>query len=145
MQAFYTGAMLISNQNVQIVRQALDAYNRRDFDACIGLFAPDVVFDTTHRGFGIFEGLAMVRRVGEAWVRTFDEFEMDLREVSDLGGGVVFTVQLTRGRPPGTTAYVENWEAYVLVVEDGMIVRYTNYTDIDQARAAAERLAEERG
>jgi hypothetical protein len=31
------------------------------------------------------------------------------------------------------------------VWEDGLIVRVTNYTDIDEARAAAERLAEERG
>jgi len=29
--------------------------------------------------------------------------------------------------------------------EDGKIARITNYTDIDEARAAAERLAEERG
>jgi hypothetical protein len=28
---------------------------------------------------------------------------------------------------------------------DGRVVRVTDYTDIDQARAAAERLAEERG
>jgi hypothetical protein len=28
---------------------------------------------------------------------------------------------------------------------DGLIERVTDYTDIDQARAAAERLAEERG
>jgi hypothetical protein len=30
------------------------------------------------------------------------------------------------------------------VWEDGKIVRMTNYRDIDEARAAAERLAEER-
>jgi hypothetical protein len=29
--------------------------------------------------------------------------------------------------------------------EDGKIVRMTNYTDIDEARAAAERLAQGRG
>ena len=29
--------------------------------------------------------------------------------------------------------------------ENGKIARITNYTDIDDARAAAERLAEERG
>ena len=135
----------MSRDNVEIVRRWIDTYNRRDYDASTDLLAPDVVFDASHRGFGIFEGLALVRRVGEAWVKTFDEFEMDLREVSDLGGGVVLTVQLTRGRPPGTTAYVEGWEAYVVVLEDGVILRYTNYTDIDEARAAAERLAESRG
>jgi len=132
-------------ENVEIVRRWIDAYNQRDYDRCTDLLAPDVVFDASHRGFGVFEGRALVCKVGEAWVRTFDEFEMDLREVSDLGRGVVFTVQFTRGRPPGTTAYVEGWEAYVVVLEGGVILRYTNYSDIDEGRAAAERLAEERG
>jgi ketosteroid isomerase-like protein len=130
--------------NVEVVRRAINAYNRRDYDASDEFYAPDYVFDATNRGFGVFEGRALARKVGEAWVRTFDEFEMDLREVSDLGGGVVFTVQLTRGRPRGTNAYVEGWEAYVMVLEDGVIVRNTNYSDIDEARAAAERLAKER-
>jgi hypothetical protein len=31
------------------------------------------------------------------------------------------------------------------VWEDGKIARITNYTGIDEARAAAERLAQERG
>jgi hypothetical protein len=31
------------------------------------------------------------------------------------------------------------------MTEDGLIQRITSYTDIDQTRAAAERLAEERG
>jgi hypothetical protein len=34
--------------------------------------------------------------------------------------------------------------ALVSVWVAGLIVRLTNYTDIDEARAAAERLAEER-
>ena len=130
---------------MEIVRQAIEAYNGRDWDRCMAFYAPDYVFDATNRGFGVFEGRALGRRVAEAWVRTFDEFEIDSREVSDLGRGVILTVQLTRGRPPGTTSYVENWEAFVVVVEDGRIVRTTNYSDIDEARAAAERLAQERG
>jgi hypothetical protein len=31
-----------------------------------------------------------------------------------------------------------------MVLEDGVIVRNTNYSDIEEARAAAERLAKER-
>ncbi len=35
--------------------------------------------------------------------------------------------------------------AAVSVWADGLAMRVTNHTDIDEARAAAERLAEERG
>jgi hypothetical protein len=34
---------------------------------------------------------------------------------------------------------------YVLAWEDGVVVRASAYGDIDEARAAAERLAQERG
>ncbi len=77
----------------------------------------------------------MIRKVGEAWLRTFEDFEMELQEVADLGGGIVFTVQRTRGRPAGATAYLQEREAYVIEFEDEMIVRNTNYADIDEARA----------
>src|SRR5450755_852123 len=116
----------MSQGNVEIVRRGFDAYNRRDYDAMMSDYAENVVYDTSHRGLGVFEGRAMVRKIAEAWVRTFDEFEMDLREISDLGGGVVLTVQFTRGRPSGTTAFIEDWEAYVIVLEDGLILRNTN-------------------
>jgi hypothetical protein len=33
----------------------------------------------------------------------------------------------------------------VLIWSDGLILRVTTFTDIDEARAAAERLAQERG
>jgi len=129
---------------VELVRGQIDAINRGGFDAMMSITAPDAVFDVTHRGLGSFRGREMIRKVGEAWLRTFEDFEMELQEVVALGGGVVFTVQRTKGRPPGTTAYVDGWEAYVIEFEDGMIVRNTNYGDPDEARAAAERLALER-
>jgi hypothetical protein len=35
-------------------------------------------------------------------------------------------------------------DAYVFLLQDGPIARHTPYRDIDEARAAAERLTEER-
>jgi hypothetical protein len=51
------------------------------------------------------------------------------------------------GREAAITNYVRVRSASVSVWEDGAIVRNTIYpeTDIDEARAAAERLAEEQG
>ena len=44
----------------------------------------------------------------------------------------------------GSDAYVEARTAWVSLWEEGQIVRATTYTDVDEGRAAAERLAEER-
>jgi ketosteroid isomerase-like protein len=57
---------------------------------------------------------------------------------------VVLAVFRSRARPVGSPAYVAQREAYVYVCEDGHIARMTNYTDIDEARAVVERLAQER-
>ena len=75
----------------------------------------------------------------------YEEFEWRSEEILDLGNGVVFGVARASGRPVGSTGRVENRVVIVAVWEEGLIVRGTTYTDIDEARAAAERLAKERG
>jgi ketosteroid isomerase-like protein len=134
----------MSENDVEIVRRMMDAYNLRDFDVALSFFAPDAVFDASHRGLGVFQGQEMIRKVGEAWLQTFEDFETELRDVADFGRGVVFTVQRTLGRPGGSGYFVEGWEACVAVLQNGQIAYYTNYSNIDEARAAAERLAESR-
>jgi hypothetical protein len=47
--------------------------------------------------------------------------------------------------PVGSTAYVRTREAHVVESVEGMVVRLTVYSDIDEGRAAAERLAASRG
>jgi len=49
------------------------------------------------------------------------------------------------GRLRGSTRFVERRMASVSTWAHGLIERNTTYLDIDEALAAAERLAEERG
>jgi hypothetical protein len=55
----------------------------------------------------------------------------------------VFVALWEDGRPVGTEARVQV-RGWVHLWLQGRIVRWTTYPDIDEARAAAERLAEER-
>ncbi|HMD55915.1 MAG TPA: hypothetical protein VKG82_00405 [Solirubrobacteraceae bacterium] len=66
-------------------------------------------------------------------------------EFRDLGNGVTLIVQLARGRPTGSSAFVEFRSASVAIWASGLIERFATCTDIDEARAAAERLAKKRG
>jgi hypothetical protein len=76
----------------------------------------------------------------------YEEFTFELEEFRDLGNGVTFSVISQRGRLADTTAWVpEERSALVCTWMDGLIEKETNFTDIDEARAAAERLAQERG
>jgi hypothetical protein len=58
---------------------------------------------------------------------------------------VGLAVYLQRGRPAGSSRFVELRYAGVGLWRDGLIERLKLYTDVDEARAVAERLAQERG
>ena len=93
---------------------------------------------------GIFEGDVAIRGFYENWIGSYADFEMEAEEIRDLGNGVTFAVIVQNARPIGSTGHVRLRYAGVSIWE-GVAVYTTNYTDIDEARAAAERLAEERG
>jgi ketosteroid isomerase-like protein len=129
----------------EIARVSLDAANRRDFDALMSFAAPDIVYDTTPSGFGVYEGLAAIRAFIEGYWELFEELRFELEEFADLGNGVTFSVNRQHARAIGSTGLLKAREAHVLEWMDGRIVRVTVYIDIDEARAAAGRLARKRG
>jgi len=129
----------------ELARRQLDAVNRHDFDALLPYAAPNVVYDTTPSGFGAYQGQAAIRDFIEGYWKAFEELRFELEEFVDLGNGVTFAVNRQHARPVGSTAPVQAREAHVTEWADGLVVRITVYIDIDEARAAAERLAKERG
>ena len=129
----------------ELLRRSIEAVNRRDLDAMLGCLAPDVVYDTSHSGFGIYTGVPAVRGFLEDWFSSYEEFEMVAEEIVDLGNGVGYTILRQRGRPVGSSGEIRRRSASVGLSVNGLFVRLTTYSDIDEARAAAERLAQERG
>ena len=129
---------------VEFSRRLSEALNRLDFDAAMSFYAPDAVWDGTGSGMTL-EGRTAIRGFWEDMTVAYEEFEVQRQETLDLGNGVVFGVARASGRPVGSTGRVENRVVSGAVWEEGLIVRATGYTDPDEARAAAERLAKERG
>jgi ketosteroid isomerase-like protein len=132
---------------VGIVRDVLEAVNHRDLDAVMSFHAPDSVWDASNTAAGTFEGAAAVRGFLEDWYRAFEEWAGEPEELLDLGNGVVFALVGWNGRPVGGDGSVQARGALVFAFASGMVTRVTVYTrfDIDEGRAAAERLAEGRG
>jgi ketosteroid isomerase-like protein len=129
---------------VELVRRAFEPTMSRDIDGIMSFYGPDAVWDLSTGGLGVFQGRAAIREFMEDWFRSYDRIETDLEEVVQLGSGVTFVVPVQKGRLAGSSAEIEIRYAAVIVWEDGLIESVTNYTDIDEARAAAERLAPER-
>jgi ketosteroid isomerase-like protein len=126
------------------LRRTVEAYRRGDLDAHMSSYAPDAVLDMSARGLGIFEGRAAIRGFWEDYYRSFDDLKFELEQALDLGGGVMFAVVRQDARPARSGSRVRTREAWVSVWEEGKLVRGSSYGDVDEARAAAERLAQER-
>src|SRR5436190_18352517 len=75
------------------VRRGVEAFNRRDLDATVSIYAPDVVRDGTGRRIGRFDGVAAFRAFLEDWLAGYDEVKLDAEEVLDLGNGVAFAIR----------------------------------------------------
>src|SRR5262245_31280823 len=129
----------------ELVRRTREGAKRGDIDMILSNFGPASVWDDTAIGLGIHDGLASIRKHVEDWIGSYEEFEIEIEEWLDLGEGVTFEVNLQKGRPLGSAGYVQLRYAGVGVWEDRKVESFKTYTDIDEGRAAAERLAQERG
>jgi hypothetical protein len=128
---------------VEQVRRTNEAAKRGDVGTILRNFGLDSVWDDTAIGLGTHDGLDEIREHLEDWIGSYEEFEIANEEMLDLGNGVSLELNVQRGRPLGSTGEVQLRYAGVTVWVDGKIERFTTYTDIDQARAAAERLAKD--
>jgi ketosteroid isomerase-like protein len=129
---------------VELYQRGADAFNAGDLDTFIGFYAPDAVIEMVGI-FGTWEGRAAIRAFFEDWLGAFDEVRLEFEAVRDLGNDVFFGVLVQEGRRQANAGWVQLRSGYVSTVVDGLIERTTYYLDIDEARAAAERLAQERG
>ena len=131
---------------VELTRLAFEAWNRVDLDGTLKDFAPDAAWDAVPLGQS-FEGAAAIRSFLADWRSTYEEYEIEPQEIRHLGNGVVLAEisQITRLVGSTTRTRMREPWAFVFVWIDGTVVRVAAYSDIDEARAAAERLAKERG
>jgi nuclear transport factor 2 (NTF2) superfamily protein len=130
---------------LEAARRLAEAYNRRDVDAIVSMYSASAEWDMSELGVGVLRGRDAIRHFLEDWLGNYEEFEFALEEVHDLGRGVAWAVVLPRGRPRGSNRFDEFRYGNCALSEDGLIERMVFSTNIDEARAAAERLAQERG
>jgi ketosteroid isomerase-like protein len=127
---------------VELTRRQFEFADRADWDAILETYAPDAVWEL--RQGATFEGVDAIRELWVDYFSAYEEFEVETEEI-DFGNGVSLAVNEQKARLVGGTSHIETREAFVYTWERRVVVRVTMYTDIDKARAAAERLAAERG
>jgi hypothetical protein len=108
----------------------------------MSFFAPDACWDTASL-VGVIEGSSAIRAFVEDWFATLVGLEVEAENVHAFGSNVTLLVLADRANPRGGEGFVERRFQIVTAWRDGLVIEATNYTDIDEARAAAEELAEQ--
>jgi ketosteroid isomerase-like protein len=107
------------------------------------VFAPNAVWDVGL--VGSLDGFDAIRAFVRDYWLMWDDHHHHVEENVDLGHGVICGVIREHGRMKDSDPPVEARWALVSLVVQGRVVRSTTYTDIEEGRAAAARLAESRG
>jgi ketosteroid isomerase-like protein len=130
----------MSRENVEIVRRSTDAYNRRDVDGMLALWAQDAVLDWSNaRSFeaGVYRGHGEIRAFMEEFFASWDEVRIELvygpAEVED---GLVIAENVTymRGRDG---IEVQARSAWLITIRDGRHASLTLYQTKQEALEAA--------
>jgi len=129
---------------VELMRRAIESGARGEVDEAMSIYGPDPVWDLSPTGLGTYRGLPAIRGLIEDWLGAYAELEVEIGEILDLGHSVTLAIAHMSGRPAGSSAQVQLEYASVAEWTDGLMARVTQYINIDEARAAAERLAQER-
>jgi ketosteroid isomerase-like protein len=131
----------MSEENVEIVRDAVDAINRRDPDAFIACLHPDVEWEDTE-GFAGLRSVSRGRAEMREWFETaflelWERFHVEVEEVTEANDGRVFLGFLltARGRGSGVDTEARAWNVFWLV--DYKIARRRLFADRDEALEAA--------
>jgi ketosteroid isomerase-like protein len=130
----------MSEQNVEIVRAAWEAWERRDMEALFGFYDPEIVWD--HTGYpaselaALYHGHDGVRRFFREWITPFESYYAHAEEIIDAGDAVLVRCR-QGGRGKQSAVEVEMppyWQAYRL--RDGRIARIEVYADHAEALKA---------
>ena len=127
----------MSEENVEIIRAAIDAFNRGDVDAAFKAVIPDFEYDQT-RAVGIDRGvfnLEQFRSLLTTFTDSWESFTIDADELIDAGEGVVMPfTNVARGRDG---IEVQARGIWVWTIRDGSIVRACLFQDRQEALEAA--------
>jgi uncharacterized protein len=128
----------MSQENVEIVRRATDAFNRGGIDEALQFFDRDIEWTTTGIFLepGTYRGHEGARRYMGALATELEDLRSEAEDFIDAGDQVVVRFRLSaRGRQSGAPVVFSG--ALVYWLRGGKIFRIRNYTEQADAFEAA--------
>src|SRR5262245_7106147 len=116
----------MSEENVEIVKAAYEAYARGGLAPFMEHFTDDVVYRAAEGApddRGPIQGKTAVKEWLQEWVDMFGGFTMELLELRDIGGCTVVAVERYGGRARLSGVEADSIVWAVLTVRDGKIAQ----------------------
>jgi uncharacterized protein len=135
----------VSQENVQIVRELLDAFARGDHEIAFGYYDPEIEWDATDSHLvpdlaGMYRGHEGVRAYWRQWLTAWKGIRFEIADLVDAGDQVVAMIenQHQTGRHSGIETEMPAY-ALVFTLRDGKVVRWKQYLDPAAALEAVGR------
>jgi len=129
----------MSQENVEVVRQMLQAFADGGLAAMAEFWDPDIDWRAAEGALddaGEMHGPVAVRRYIQDWIDTFDDFSVVVEQLRDVGDNRVLGVQRLTGRAKLSGTETDLRYALVSTIRDGKVVRAREYMSLDQALEA---------
>jgi ketosteroid isomerase-like protein len=130
----------MSGENVEVVRDALDAFGRGGLDAMADYWTEDVEHRAVEGAIddrGPMHGKAAVRAYAQDWLDNFDNFRSEAVELLDAGEDTVVAVVRISGLAKLSGIETDLTYAALYTIRDGKIARGREYETRRDALEAA--------
>ena len=128
----------MSEENVETVRAALEAFNRRDGEAFGALLARDAEIVPMRAALEgtVYRGPDAAAQYCAAVDESWENLRWEVEEIRD-GGDWVLALGRIRGRGRVSGAGIDVEAAWVARFRDGLVANFRTWTDRGEARKAA--------
>jgi ketosteroid isomerase-like protein len=133
----------MSEENVETVRDLLDAFARRDHERAFDFYDPDIEWDASQQGFvvdvmDVYRGHDGVREYWRRWLSAWKDLEFEVEDILDSGDDVVALIRNQRqwGRHSAIETEVPSY-GLVFSFRNGKVVRWCAYPNQESALEAA--------
>jgi len=129
----------MSQENVEIIKAVMAAFDRGDWDAALSYTAPDFKIDTSrdlNEWRGVYETRERVKRALEGFYEQWESWRIEVDKMVEVGEDTVVTRQTGyfRGRDGIEVTTRTNW---VWIFRDGAVSEFASYNELDEALEAA--------
>ena len=128
----------MSQENVELVRLAVDATNRRDLATLDAIWSDEGEFHSTFAASEgrVFRGRQGIRDYFATLGDVFDDMRIEIEEITDVGEDRLVVELRVSGRGKGSGVNVEQRNGQVWTIVDSKVARidsYMNPTDAFEA------------